>query len=100
VLEAHTCNPSYSGSSDQEDSGSKPAQGANSSQDSISKNPTHERTGGVAEVVRASLASPEFKPQCCKKKKKNPWIFLQSQCRRISWHSTKLRIHKEEIHFL
>jgi hypothetical protein len=26
VLVAHACNPSYSGGSDQEDSGSKPAQ--------------------------------------------------------------------------
>jgi hypothetical protein len=35
---AHACNPSYSGSGDQEDHGSKPAQ-ANSSQDPISKKP-------------------------------------------------------------
>jgi hypothetical protein len=32
----HACNPSYSGGSDQEDHGSKPAQ-ANSLQDSISE---------------------------------------------------------------
>jgi hypothetical protein len=36
---AHTCNPSYSGSRDQEDCGSKPVQ-AKSSQDHISKNPS------------------------------------------------------------
>jgi hypothetical protein len=35
---AHTCNPSYSGSTDQEDHGSKPAQ-ANSLRDPISKIP-------------------------------------------------------------
>jgi hypothetical protein len=37
ALEAHACNPSYSGGRDQ-DSNSKPAQ-ANSSQDSILKKP-------------------------------------------------------------
>jgi hypothetical protein len=36
---AHTCNPSYSGGSDQENRGSKPVQ-TNSSQDPVSKNLT------------------------------------------------------------
>jgi hypothetical protein len=36
ALAAHTCNPSYSGSRDEEDPGLKPAQ-PNSSQDPISK---------------------------------------------------------------
>jgi hypothetical protein len=35
---AHTCDPSYSGGRDLEESGSKPAQ-ANSSEDPISKKP-------------------------------------------------------------
>jgi hypothetical protein len=37
TLVAHTCNPIYSGSRDQEDQDCKPAQ-ANSSQDPITKN--------------------------------------------------------------
>jgi hypothetical protein len=39
---AHTYNPGYSGCTEQEDHGSKPAQ-ANSSRDPISKNPTHKK---------------------------------------------------------
>jgi hypothetical protein len=62
---AHTCNPSYSGSRDQEDHGSLPDQ-ANSLQDPIlRKYPTQKRTCGVAQGV-----GPEFKPYCHKKKKK------------------------------
>jgi hypothetical protein len=38
-LLAHTCNPSYSGGTDQEDHSSQPAR-ANSSQESILKNPS------------------------------------------------------------
>jgi hypothetical protein len=38
MLVAQTCNPSYSGGTDQEDCGSKPVP-ANSSQDPISKKP-------------------------------------------------------------
>jgi hypothetical protein len=44
VLVAHACNPSYSGSREQEDHGSKPAQ-ANSLQDTILKNPVQNRAG-------------------------------------------------------
>jgi hypothetical protein len=61
---AHACNPNYSGSRDQEDRGLKPTQ-ANSSRDPISKNPSQNRAGGVAEGE-----GPEFKPKYCKKKKK------------------------------
>jgi hypothetical protein len=58
---AHTCNPTYSGSRDQEDVGLKSAR-ANSSQDPISKNPSQKkRAGGVAQDV-----GPEFKPQYSK----------------------------------
>jgi hypothetical protein len=39
VLVAHTCNPSYSGSRDQEDQGSKPAW-VSSLRDPILKKPT------------------------------------------------------------
>jgi hypothetical protein len=46
---AHTYNPSYSGGSDQEDLGSKPAQ-INSSQNHIS-HPTQRRAGRVVQVV-------------------------------------------------
>jgi hypothetical protein len=62
---AHAYNPSFSGSRDQEDHGSKPAW-ANSSQDPILKIPNTKRTGGVAQGV-----GPEFKSQYCTKKEGN-----------------------------
>jgi hypothetical protein len=52
---AHTCNPSYSGGRDQEDSGSKPTP-ANSSRDPILQTPISKSAGGVAQS-----AGPEFK---------------------------------------
>jgi hypothetical protein len=59
---AHTCNPSYSGSRDQKDCSSKPAQ-ANRP---YLKNPvTKNWAGGVDQGE-----TPEFKPQYCRKKKK------------------------------
>jgi hypothetical protein len=65
---AHTCNLSYSGSRDQEDDGSKPAQ-VNSSQDPFlekkKKNPSQKRDGEVAQGV-----SPKLKFQYCKKERK------------------------------
>jgi hypothetical protein len=64
TLGAHTCNPSYSGGRNQEDHGSKPAQG-NSLRDPITKKKSQKRPGGVAQEV-----DPEFKPQYHKKKKK------------------------------
>jgi hypothetical protein len=61
MLVAHACNPSYSGDKDQEDCGSKAAQG-NSSQDPILIKTYHKsRVGGVAKDE-----GPEFKPQYCK----------------------------------
>jgi hypothetical protein len=54
---AHAYNPSYSGSRDQEDRSSKPAQ-ADSSRDPISKKTSQKRAGGAAQGV-----GPEFKPQ-------------------------------------
>jgi hypothetical protein len=54
-LVAHICNPSYSDL--------KPAW-ANISQDPILKIPNTKMDDGVAQGV-----GPEFKPQCCKKKK-------------------------------
>jgi hypothetical protein len=65
VLVARTYNHSYSGGSDQEDRGSKPAQ-ANCSRDPTSKNPIQT---GLVEWLKwystclASLASSEFKTQ-------------------------------------
>jgi hypothetical protein len=56
-VEAHACNPSYTGGGDQEDSGSKPAH-VNSLQYPILKNPSQKRAGRVAQGV-----DPEFKPQ-------------------------------------
>jgi hypothetical protein len=74
---AHTYNPSYSGGRDQEDHGSQPAQ-ANSWWDPILKNPSQKRAGWVAYGV-----GPEFKPQYCKKKRKNRgrlcFFLIQSQ---------------------
>jgi hypothetical protein len=60
---AHTYNPSYSGSKDQEAHGLIPAW-ANSLRDPISKTPSQKRAGGVARGV-----SPKFKPQYQKKQK-------------------------------
>jgi hypothetical protein len=50
VLEAHTCNPNYSGGRDQENHGSKPVQ-ANSSGDPVLKKHVTKRAGGIAQVV-------------------------------------------------
>jgi hypothetical protein len=61
---AHAYNPSYSGGRHQEDRGSKPAWG-NSLRDSILKNPSQKRAGGMAQGV-----GPEFKSQYHKKKKR------------------------------
>jgi hypothetical protein len=61
---AHTCNPRYSGSRDQEDHSSKPTQ-ASHLRDPISRQTFTRRAGGVVQVV-----GPEFKPQNGKKKKK------------------------------
>jgi hypothetical protein len=58
VLVAHACNPSYSGSRDQEDRDSKQAW-ANSSRDPILKKAITQRAGVVAQGV-----GPEVK---CKK---------------------------------
>jgi hypothetical protein len=49
VLEAHTCNPSYSESRDQEDHGSKPAW-ANSLRDPICKKIHHKK--GLVEWLK------------------------------------------------
>jgi hypothetical protein len=58
----HACNPSYSGGRDREDHSSKPAgQFARP----ISKKPITKRADGMAQGV-----GPKFKPQYCKKKKK------------------------------
>jgi hypothetical protein len=57
VVQAHACNPSYSGGRDQEDGDSKPVQA------NLEK--SHKRAGGMAQGV-----GYEFKPQYHKKKKK------------------------------
>jgi hypothetical protein len=75
---AHTSNPIYSGSSDQEGQCSK-STWANSLQDPISKtkqtnkkHPLQKRAGGVAQGV-----GPDFKTQYCKKKKKVSYSSIQ-----------------------
>jgi hypothetical protein len=75
----HIYNPSYSGSSDQEDPGSKPAH-ANTSWDLILKNLPQKKKkegGRVAQSV-----GPEFKPQFTKQKKK--YSTLETQCRLLA----------------
>jgi hypothetical protein len=62
---AHTCNPSYSRSRDQEDWGSKPTPGKQYVIPYLKKNLSQKSAGGVAQGK-----GPEFKPQYCKKKKK------------------------------
>jgi hypothetical protein len=57
---AHTYNPSYSGVRDQEDHGSKPAQG-NSFETLSHKSPSQKRAGRMVQDI-----GPEFK------KKNNP----------------------------
>jgi hypothetical protein len=59
----HACNPSYSGSRNQEDHSSKPAQ-TNSSRDPISKKPSKKRAGRMAQDIGS-----EFNPSMQKKKK-------------------------------
>jgi hypothetical protein len=55
MLLTHTCNPSYLGSIDQEDHGSRPAQ-TNSSRDPISKIPNTEKGWWMAQVVEHLLS--------------------------------------------
>jgi hypothetical protein len=71
MLVAHTCNPSYSGGRDQEDHSLTQAQ-ANSSRDPISKIPNTKRAGGVAQDV-----GPKFKPQYCKRKKREKCLYIK-----------------------
>jgi hypothetical protein len=61
---AHACNPSYIGSRDQEDHGSRPAW-ANSLGDSILKKTHHKKR-----PVEWLKIGPDLKPQYCKKGKK------------------------------
>jgi hypothetical protein len=63
---AHTYIPSYSGSRNQEDRGSKPA-GANSSVRPYLKKTHHKERG----LVVAQGVGPEFKSQYRKEKKRN-----------------------------
>jgi hypothetical protein len=63
----HACNPSYSGSRDQEDCGSKAAQANSSVRPNLKKNPSQKKAGRVAQDVGL-----EFKPQCHQKKKFKP----------------------------
>jgi hypothetical protein len=49
---AHTCNPSYSGSRDQEDLDSKPTLGKEFVRPYLEKTHHKKRVGGVAQVVR------------------------------------------------
>jgi hypothetical protein len=67
----HTCNPSYSGGSDQEDLPQFEASlGKQFSKPYLEKNPSPiERAGGVSQGV-----GPEFKSQYCKGKKKKRMV--------------------------
>jgi large subunit ribosomal protein L27Ae len=61
----HTCNLSHSAGRDQEDCGLKPAWANSSARPYLKKPFTKNRAGGVAQGE-----DPEFKPQYCKRKKK------------------------------
>jgi hypothetical protein len=65
VLVAHTCNPSYSGSRNQEDHHAKPAQ-ANSSAKPYLKKTLHKK--GLVEWLKVYALSSS--PSTAKKKKK------------------------------
>jgi hypothetical protein len=69
VLVAHAYNPAYSGGTDQEDHGSKPAQ-ANSSRDPISKIPNTKQGWWIDSSGRASMRPWVQTPAPQKKKKK------------------------------
>jgi hypothetical protein len=58
-----TCNPSYSGGRDQDDSGLKPAWANSSARPYLEKTPSQERAGGVTQGI-----DPDFKSQYCKNK--------------------------------
>jgi hypothetical protein len=62
-----TCNPSYSGSRDQEDHGSK-LSGQIVPETLSPQNPSQEMAGGMAQGVDLG-----FKTQFCKKKNKKLW---------------------------
>jgi hypothetical protein len=66
---AHACNPSYSGSRDQEDRGSKPAQ-ANSSQHPNSKKPFTKKIGLEEWLEVEALSSSSSTPNKQIKKQK------------------------------
>jgi hypothetical protein len=65
ALVAHTCNPSYSGGSDQEDRGPKSAQ-ANSSWDPISKIPNTKQVWWVAGCLLSKREVLSSKPSTAK----------------------------------
>jgi hypothetical protein len=65
VLVAHTCNPSYSGSRDQEDQGLKPALDKQSTRPYLEETLHKKKDGRMAQGV-----GPEYKPQYSLKKKK------------------------------
>jgi hypothetical protein len=64
ALVAHICNPSYSGSRNQEDQDSNPAQASSLRHRILKKSSTKKSWWSGSSV------SPAFKPQYCKKKKK------------------------------
>jgi hypothetical protein len=61
---AHACNPSYSGSRDPKDHGSKPVWAKYFTKLYLKKKTSQERAGGMAQGV-----GPEFKPQYPPKKR-------------------------------
>jgi hypothetical protein len=93
ALVAHTCNPSYSGGSDQKDHCLKPAQ-ANSSQNPIWKYSKQTRAGGAAQVAPPPRQawSPELKPEYHKKKKNELLTTVPAATTRKQWNSKMLLI--------
>jgi hypothetical protein len=78
ALVAHTCNPSYLGSWDQENCTSRPAQ-ANSLQDSIFKRTRAKWTGGVTQAVENLLCKHKALISKPSPTKKNIFFFFALQ---------------------
>jgi hypothetical protein len=85
-----TCNPSNSGSRDQEDRDSKPAQ-ANSFRDPISKTPITKK--GLVEWFKEKALSSS--PSTAKKKKKSPNSKVSSVQKRL-FFSVHFHFKREE----